>query len=341
MSRSVIAAASSPFGCRRLTRRAVLSGAAGLLAGAALKAAGRRIPLGANVILPGAIAVSTLDDQIGYRESDDPEILAREHKRLGYTAAFCPDARAGDTARVNAIRRAFADAGVLIAEVGAWRNMMTPDAVARKANIEYVMQRLALADELGVKCCVDIAGSFDGNTLSGPHPKNLSKEFFEGTVENCRKILDTVKPKIAKFSIEMKAWDIPDGPDSYLDLIRAVNRSTFGVHIDICNIISSPVRYYNNTTLIHETFQKLGKWVLSCHAKDLRWAPQVNVRFDEVPPGDGGIPGQGGGVDYRAYISEIAKLGVPLMLEHFNTNEEFLRGAQYVRRIAAELGVSI
>ncbi|MBV8847676.1 MAG: sugar phosphate isomerase/epimerase [Bryobacterales bacterium] len=306
-----------------------------------MRAAGKRIPLGGNVILPGATAVSTLDGQIGYREIDDPVVLAQEHKRLGYTAAFCPEARPGDTARVNAIRKAFADVDVLIAEVGAWRNMMTPDPGAKKANLEYVMQRLALADELGVKCCVDIAGSFDGNTLSGPHPKNLSKEFFDGTVENCRKILDTVRPKVAKFSIEMKAWDIPDGPDSYLELIRAIDRTTFGVHIDICNIISSPIRYYNNTALIHETFQKLGRWVLSCHAKDLRWVPQVNVNFEEVPPGDGGIPGQGGGVDYHAYLTEVAKLGVPLMLEHFNTNEEFLRGARYIRSVAGKLGLSI
>jgi sugar phosphate isomerase/epimerase len=314
---------------------------AALAAGAGMQAAGKRVPLGANVILPGATPVSTLDGQIGYRETDDPEVLAREHKRLGYTAAFCPEARPGDTARVNAIRKAFADADIVIAEVGAWRNMMTPDQESRKANLEYVVQRLTLADELGVKCCVDIAGSFDGKTLSGPHPKNLSKEFFEGTVENCRKILDTVKPKVAKFSIEMKAWDIPDGPDSYVELIRAIDRTTFGVHIDVCNIINSPIRYYNNTALILETFQKLGRWVLSCHAKDLRWVPQVNVNFEEVPPGDGGIPGQGGGVDYRAYVGEVAKLGVPLMLEHFNTNEEFQRGALYIRKVAAELGVSI
>src|SRR5215831_4996984 len=123
------------------TRRATLRMAAALAVSAGLRAGGKRISLGANVILPGATAVSTLDGQIGYRETDDPEVLAREHKRLGYTAAFCPEARPGDTRRVNAIRQAFADAGVLIAEVGAWRNMMTPDRKTRTANLEYVVQR--------------------------------------------------------------------------------------------------------------------------------------------------------------------------------------------------------
>ncbi len=307
-----------------------------------LRGATARMPLGANVILPGVAAVSTIAGQAGYRETDDPTLLAQEHKRLGYTSAFCPDANPGDSGRVNAIRKAFSDAGVLIAEVGAWRNMMTPDAAARKANIEYVTRQLELADELGVKCCVDIAGSFDGSTLSGPHPKNLSKEFFDGTVENCRKIVDAVKPKIAKFSIEMKAWDVPNGPDSYLELIRAIDRTTFGVHIDICNIVNSPERFYNNTALIRETFQKLGSRVLSCHAKDLKWVPQVNVNFQEVPAGQGGVPGQPGtGIDYHAYIAEVSKAGVPLMQEHWNTNEEFQLGAKYIRQVAAELGVPV
>src|SRR5580658_5469258 len=104
-----------------MTRRNLVSGVAGLAATAALRGANARMPLGANVILPGVTAVYTIAGQAGYRESDDPAVLAQEHKRLGYTAAFCPDGNPGDTARVNAIRHAFAEAGILIAEVGAWR----------------------------------------------------------------------------------------------------------------------------------------------------------------------------------------------------------------------------
>ena len=321
-----------------ITRRDWLATTASLVAMPAA-APTKRLLLGANVILAGASAVRTMDGQLGYRESDDPEVLAQEHKRLGYTAAFCPAAKPGDTARVNAIRSAFAKAEVVIAEVGAWRNMMTPDAEARRTNLAYVTQQMVLAEELNVRCCVDVAGSFDGNSLSGPHPKNLSREFFEGTVENCRKILDTVKPKRSFFSIEMKGWDVPDGPDSYLQLIRAIDRPRFGVHIDICNAINCPVRYYNDTAFIHETFEKLGRWVLSCHAKDLLWVPQVNVNFKEVPPGQGGIRGVRGGIDYHTYIAEVSRAGASLMLEHFDTNEEFQKGARYIRKIASQLGI--
>jgi sugar phosphate isomerase/epimerase len=280
--------------------------------------------------------------QVGNTESDDPALLAQECKRLGYTAAYCPPAKPEDTARLKAIRDVFAKQDIVIAEVGAWRNLMTPDLAARKANLDYVISQMAVADEVGARCCVDITGSFDAATLSGPHPKNLSQEFIDGTVENCRKIIDAVKPTRSFFAIEMKGCNFPDGPDAYLKLIQAVDRKQFAVHVDICNIINSPVKYYNNTALIEDTFAKLGKWIRSCHAKDLLWVPQVNVNFQETVPGRGGIKtAQIPGVDYHTYVRHVVKVGAPLMLEHLTSAEEYREGADYIRKVAAEVGIEV
>ncbi len=185
-----------------------------------------------------------------FLKSDDPGELAREHRRWGYSAAYCPAARADDGDRIRAIRTAFAAERVAIAEVGAWRNMLDPDAEKRAGNLRYVTERLALAEAVEARCCVDIAGSYNATVWYGPHPKNLSQEFFDATVENCRKVLDAVKPRATKFSIEMMGWSLPDGPDSYLKLIRAVDRPD---------------------------------------AKDLAWIPEYNVHFREVVPGTGQI----------------------------------------------------
>jgi hypothetical protein len=54
--------------------------------------------------------------------------LAREHRRPGYSAALCPRAKAGDTAGTREIEQAFATGNVSISEVGAWSNMLEPDA---------------------------------------------------------------------------------------------------------------------------------------------------------------------------------------------------------------------
>jgi sugar phosphate isomerase/epimerase len=301
------------------TRRSFVAGAAGLGLASQVHASGYPVRFGGPVFL----------------KSDDPAELAREHRRLGYSAAYCPEASLADISRVRAIEAAFAKADVVIAEVGAWKNMLDPDAGKRRNNLAYVIERCALADAVGARCCVDIAGSYNPAVWYGPDPRNLSKEFFDATVENCRKILDSVKPKRTRFTIEMMGWNLPDGPDSYLNLIRAVDRPAFAVHLDVCNGINCPARFYENSAYIHECFSKLGKWVTSCHAKDLAWVTELNIHFLEVVPGRGQI-------DYSSYLREVSKLsrGVPLMMEHLKSAAEYDEGARYIRGVAAKAGVT-
>jgi sugar phosphate isomerase/epimerase len=266
--------------------------------------------------------------------SDDPVALANEHRRLGYGAAYCPAAKVSETDRVRAIEKAFSEAKVAIAEVGAWKNMLDPDSAKRRENLAYVTERCALAEEVGARCCVDIAGSYNASVWYGPNPKNLSREFFDATVENCRHILDAVKPRRTKFTIEMMGWSIPDGPDSYLNLIQAIDRAGFGVHMDVCNGVNCPKRFYENSEFIGECFSKLGRWITSCHAKDLQWITELNVHFLEVVPGRGQI-------DYDRYLTELSKLSdVPLMMEHLKTAEEYQEAAQYIRGVGARQGLS-
>ena len=269
-----------------------------------------------------------------FKKSDDPAELAREHRRLGYSAAYCPPADAADTARARAIEKAYAAENVVIAEVGAWRNLLDPDAQKRRENLLYVTDRLALAEAVGARCCVDIAGSFNPDTWYGPDPRNLSQEFFDATVENCRRLIDGIKPRRTRFTIEMMGWNLPDGPDAYLKLIRAVDRTAFGVHLDVCNGINSPTRFYHNSEFIRECFRKLGPWIVSCHAKDLQWVVELNVHFLETVPGRGKL-------DYAAYLTELARLPVdaPLMLEHLKTAEEYEEGKRYIQGIAAQNGL--
>jgi sugar phosphate isomerase/epimerase len=269
-----------------------------------------------------------------FLKSDDPVALAKEHRRLGYSAAYCPAAPVSDGDRIRAIRAAFAAENVVIAEVGAWRNMLDPDPAKRAANVAYVTERMALAEAVGARCCVDIAGSFNPEVWYGPDARNLSPQFFDLTVENCRKVIDAVKPAQTTFSIEMMGWNLPDGPDEYLRLIRAVDRPAFAVHMDVCNGINSPRRFYANADFIRECFAKLGRWIVSCHAKDLAFIPEMNVHFKEVVPGTGQV-------DYETYLREISKLAVdaPLMLEHLQTAEEYDAGRAHIQAVGARIGV--
>jgi len=134
-----------------LTRRSLLKNTASLLAVSALpdtivyasSRKGKRICLGGPIFL----------------DSDDPGALAREHRRLGYRAAYIPKVERHEEDRIKAIVKEFAAQDVVIAEVGAWVNMLDPDSEKRNKNLRYVIERLALAEAVGARCCADIAGS--------------------------------------------------------------------------------------------------------------------------------------------------------------------------------------
>ncbi|MGQ9607779.1 MAG: sugar phosphate isomerase/epimerase family protein [bacterium] len=268
-------------------------------------------------------------------QTNDPVELARAHRKLGYRSAYCPGVSLEDKQRIREIEKAFKEADVVIAEVGAWVNILDVNEEKRKQNLETVCRGLALADEIGALCCVDIAGSFNPERWDGPHPDNLSQKAFDMTVENVRYILNNVKPKRSKFVLEMMPWVIPDSPDSFLELIKAIDDDGFGVHLDPVNLINSPRRYYENGKLLEECFQKLGKWIVSCHAKDTILTDQLTTHINEARPGTGNL-------DYRTYLKGLNSLpqNAPLLIEHLSTAEEYDLAREYIFSIGKEIGIS-
>lgn len=264
----------------------------------------------------------------------DPEGLALAHRKQGYRAAYCPNVGLGEKDRIRDLAAAFAKHDVIIAEVGRWCNLLEADATKRAANLAAVTEGLALAEAIGARCCVDIAGSFSPTSWFGPDPENLSPRFFDAAVENARKIIDAVKPRRAKFAYEMMGWSLPDGPDAYLKMIKAVGRPAFAVHLDPCNVINSPRKFYHNTDLLNECFDKLGPWIVSCHAKDLTWDVEMNIHFREVCVGTGKL-------DYATYLKRLAALGgdVPLMIEHMKDAEEYDKSRRHLLELGGKLGV--
>ncbi len=264
----------------------------------------------------------------------DPEGMALAHRQLGYRAAYCPNVGLNEKERIRDIAAAFAKHDVAIAEVGRWVNLLDADPVRRAENLKTVTEGLALAEAIGARCCVDIAGSYNPKVWYGPHPENLSKRFFDEAVENARKIIDAVKPKRARFCYEMMGWALPDSPEAYLKLLRAVDRPAFGVHLDPCNLINCPERFYNTTALLHECFDKLGPWIVSCHVKDLTWDVEMNLHFREVTVGAGAI-------DFATYLRRAAALpaDVPLMIEHMANAEEYDKARRHLLDLGKKIGV--
>jgi sugar phosphate isomerase/epimerase len=265
---------------------------------------------------------------------DGPDEWVQAIRELGYNAVYCPvGAREKDDV-VKAYAQAAKKADIIIAEVGAWSNPISPDEKTRRQALAKCCSQLSLADRIGANCCVNISGS-RGTRWDGPSTENLTKETFDMIVETTRAIIDDVKPTRTFFTLETMPWAYPDSPDSYFRLLKAIDRKQFAVHLDPVNLICSPQRYFNNGRLISECFRKLGPHIKSCHAKDILLSLKLTTHLDEVRPGLGGL-------DYAVFLRELSKLpDIPLMLEHLPNAEEYRLAATHVRSVAKSIGLSL
>ena len=267
---------------------------------------------------------------------NSPERWVAAVRAHGYSAAYCPVTEKDDPATIAAYAAAAVAADIVIAEVGAWSNPSSPDPATSSAAITYCQERLALAEAIGARCCVNIAGS-RGPSRGGPDPANLTADTFALIVDTVRTIIDAVKPTRTVYALEAMPWVFPDSPDTYLALIDAIDRPGCAAHFDPVNWVVSPRTFYDTATLIRESVAKLGPQIRSCHAKDIALLDgRAAVQFDEVRPGLGGL-------DYRVFLRELDTLDpdLPLMLEHLPSLDEYAIAADHIRAVAAEEGVTL
>jgi sugar phosphate isomerase/epimerase len=265
---------------------------------------------------------------------NDPADWVKAVKSLRYTAAYCPVQPGAPVELIKAFREEAIRNNIIISEVGAWNNTLDPDDNARKDAIKKNIDALHLADEVGARCCVNISGA-RGEIWDGPYAGNYAMETFDLIVENVRHIIDEVKPSSAFYTLEPMPYMLPDSPDSYLELIKAIDRKQFGAHLDPVNMISDPHRYFNNSTFLKECFSKLGKYIKSIHAKDILIMPELTLHLEERRPGLGTL-------NYAVFLQEVSKLKeIPFMLEHLSTQEEYLLAANYVRETGKKAGIEI
>jgi sugar phosphate isomerase/epimerase len=264
---------------------------------------------------------------------EGPEQWGREVLRYGYNATPCPIDYSADEATVAEYRAVAQRYDIVISEVGAWSNPISPDNEVRRAAIAFAQKQLDLADRIRAHVCVNISGS-RAQQWDGPHPDNMTDDTFAMIVDSVREIIDAVKPTRTFYALETMPWALPDSADTYLSLIKAIDRPQLAVHFDPVNMVSSPRMYYRNGDMIRDFIAKLGPHIRCCHAKDIRMDSKLTVHLAETLPGTGQL-------DYRAFLTEIHRLNpqIPIIIEHLDTEQEYLEAFAYVKGTAEKLGL--
>lgn len=270
------------------------------------------------------------------QESSDPEEWARSLVAKGYRAAALP---CDIFAPEDVIRRFSLSAsrhGILIAEVGAWGNVLRDcDQATKAASLERACRALYVANEIGANCAVNISGS-RGSQWDGPDENNLTAETHSLIVDTVRTIIDTVKPTRSFYTLEPMPWMYPCDIPSHRSLLRDVDREAFAVHFDPVNMICTPALYYSSGRFITEFVREFGLRIKAVHAKDTILGSTLTIHLQEVRPGLGQL-------DYRALLSELERVStdMPLLIEHLRSEEEYVQSARYLRGVAATVGVPL
>lgn len=254
----------------------------------------------------------------------------------GYGASYSPCSPEASDDLVAAYAEAAAAHDLLIAETGAWTNPITGDEEQRKAAMDKCVAALDLAERLGARCCVNIAGSRNPKTWDGPHPDNLSPATFDLVVESVRAIIDAVKPKRTFYTLEPMPYMLPDSADSYLALLEAIGRKAFAAHFDPVNMLNTPAKVYDSGAVVREFYEKLGPHIRAIHIKDVVLRPGLTVHIDEVRPGLGTF-------DCASVLTgaEAIDPDMPILVEHLPGETEYALAAAHVREQAEANGVPL
>ena len=258
-------------------------------------------------------------------EHSTPQDWASRHVALGLKSVNFPVSFEEGEDKFMAYKKAADDAGLLIAEVGVWRNTLAADTQERRKWIDFAVGQLRMADAIGAVCCVNVVGTPCGPRWDGGYRGNFSPELWKDAVGMIRKIIDTARPKHAKFSIESMPWMIPSTPDEYLRLIEDVDRHEFGTHLDVVNMITSPRKYFFNDEFLHECFEKLHGTICSCHLKDVRLKEEYTFQLEECACGQGILD-----LELYAKLADAENSAMPMIIEHLTTDEEYAASVRYV-----------
>ena len=265
-------------------------------------------------------------------EHSTPDEWASRHVALGLKSVNFPVSFADGEDKFMAYKNAADSAGLVIAEVGVWRNTLAADLQERRKWIDYAVGQLRMADAIGAVCCVNVVGTPCGPRWDGGYRGNVSPEIWQEAVAMIREIIDTARPRHTKFCIESMPWMIPSSPDEYVRLIEDVDRPEFATHLDVVNMITSPQRYFFNPEFLCECFEKLKGTICSCHLKDVRLKEEYTFQLEECACGQGSLD-----LELYARLADAENPTMPMIIEHLTTDEQYAASVRYVQNLLGDL----
>lgn len=161
---------------------------------------------------------------------------------LGLTSAqvgdpFVSHLLANPSKRADFVRD-FSDAGIRIAGLAVYRNIVAPDKTKRRANLDDIKEALKLAPELGTFAVATETGTLNTASEWDPSPENSTPAAWSMLLDSIGELLETAKASGSILAIEGYVNNIVGRLDQVDALFATFPTRNLGLMLDPYNYIS-------------------------------------------------------------------------------------------------------
>ncbi|MCL4507030.1 MAG: sugar phosphate isomerase/epimerase [Chloroflexi bacterium] len=267
-----------------------------------------------------------------------PEMCGRV-RQLGFSGIFTRFRRnnPNDTpkAKADRLRQVLADNGVrLYQATGFWQNLVTPDETLRREGVKTVQAALRLAGWMGARGIDTGPGSMNTAGPWFPHPDNWTTVSRAQLVKSLKECAHAAEDSGVYLSLEGHQLVVLESAEVTRDILAEVNSPWVRSDYDSANWITRET-VYNTGAAVNHHFDVLGKYIVSCHAKDIWIENRLALHLHDGCPGKGLM-------DFRTLFRRMEALdsSYPVIAEG-NTTDELPQVSALFHTVADELGIKL
>ncbi|MFV0503849.1 MAG: sugar phosphate isomerase/epimerase family protein [Lachnospirales bacterium] len=249
--------------------------------------------------------------------------------------------------KANKVRDAFREASLPIVSISAYTNLIHPDPIKRKSNIEYVKEILKHARDFGTPYVVSETGTYNVDSDWLYDEKNSTEEAYQEFKKIALEIADYAYAHNAVFLVENYVNNVVGSVSQVARLFREVQHPGIGLLLD-------PTNYFDDSNIdnvdktIEEMFNVLDHKFIIAHAKDCKRTENVDSKFGEGSAEHNSFRGAGavelpaaglGVLNYDLYIEKLSENhpNIPIIIEHLD-EDDIPRAKAFVDNTLKKIG---
>ncbi|HEY3341155.1 MAG TPA: sugar phosphate isomerase/epimerase family protein, partial [Anaerolineae bacterium] len=265
--------------------------------------------------------------------------MCRRVRELGFSGIFTRfrQNNPNDTpkAKADRLRQVLADNGIrLYQATGFWQNLVTPDEAKRRDSVKTLQAALRLAGWMGARGIDTGPGSMHPDGPWFPHPENWTSTSRLQLVKSLKESAPVAEDSGVFLSLEGHQLVVLESAEVTRDILAEVDSPWVRSDYDSANWITRET-VFNTSSAVNHHFDVLGKFIVSCHAKDIWIENRLALHLQDGCPGKGLM-------DFRTLFTRIEALSpdYPVIAEG-NTTEELPQVSELFHRTAKELGINV